>query len=203
MYASSTVGPMLVKPQAIRRLWPTITNGCPGRLTPATSKSPECRCTSYHKLGIWCPRCISFESSGFPETVCAPETTQLFDPMGKSSFRNSGASIGSCFHSSSALFSDVPIEVTEDGEGLFSSGGTWSSAGIGCVGGGCGHELFTYRSAVSSGPNFARIVSRVSAACGLVLSVETIWSAIRMESSTLHAFGEYRSTRNSSGKVCL
>src|SRR5258708_3877342 len=29
---------------------------------------------------IWCPRCISFESRGFPETVCAPETTQLLDP---------------------------------------------------------------------------------------------------------------------------
>src|SRR5690349_12609908 len=127
---------MLVKPQAIRRLWPTITNGCPGRLTPATSKSPERRCTSYQKFGIWWPRCISFESSGFPETVCAPETTQLFDPMGKSSFRNSGARIGNLTQSSSALLlSETGIEVTDDGEGLSSSGGAWSSAGMACVGG--------------------------------------------------------------------
>ncbi len=45
----------------------------------------QCRCASYHRFGIWWPRCISFDSSGFPVTVCAPETTQSFDPFtGKS-----------------------------------------------------------------------------------------------------------------------
>jgi hypothetical protein len=28
------------------------------------------RCAANHKFGIWWSRCISFESSGFPETVC-------------------------------------------------------------------------------------------------------------------------------------
>ena len=32
------------------------------------------------ELGIWWSRCMSFERSGFPDTVCCPETTQLFDP---------------------------------------------------------------------------------------------------------------------------
>ena len=41
------------------------------------------RCASNHKFGIWWSRCISFDSSGFPETVCSPETAQLFDPARK------------------------------------------------------------------------------------------------------------------------
>jgi hypothetical protein len=39
MKSSSTVGPTLVNPQPMRWLWPTITNGTPGSVTPATSKS--------------------------------------------------------------------------------------------------------------------------------------------------------------------
>src|SRR5208283_903471 len=110
MKSSSTVGPTLVNPQPMRWLWPTMTKGTPGRVTPATSKlklpglvtgAPGCesaspgfvprfeipvsgiaafRCASYHKFGIWWLRCISFDSRGFPETVCRPDTTQLFDP---------------------------------------------------------------------------------------------------------------------------
>src|ERR1700733_9004732 len=53
----------------------------PGNVTPATSSVPECRCASYHRFGIWWPRCISFDNSGLPVTVCAPETTQSFDPF--------------------------------------------------------------------------------------------------------------------------
>ena len=66
----------------MRWLWPTMTNGTPGSVTPATSKLPLVvfRCASNHRFGIWWSRCISFDSSGFPETVCCPETTQLFDP---------------------------------------------------------------------------------------------------------------------------
>src|SRR5450631_3464058 len=58
-----------------------MTYGIPGSVTPATSSVPECRCASYQRLGIWWPRCMSFESSGLPVTVCAPETTQSFDPF--------------------------------------------------------------------------------------------------------------------------
>jgi hypothetical protein len=35
---------------------------------------------------------MSFERRGFPDTVCAPETTQLLDPMGTTSSRNNGVS---------------------------------------------------------------------------------------------------------------
>src|ERR1039457_6247686 len=84
MKSSSTVGPTLVNPQPMRWLWPTITNGTPGSVTPATSKSPDFvfvfRCASNHRFGIWWLRCISLESRGLPETVCRPDTTQLFDP---------------------------------------------------------------------------------------------------------------------------
>ena len=92
-----------MNPQPMRWLWPTMTNGIPGSVTPATSKFAAVialfvaafvsllvplfilRCASNHKFGIWWLRCISFDSSGFPETVCAPETTQLFDPGRKES----------------------------------------------------------------------------------------------------------------------
>jgi len=32
-----------------------------------------------HRLGIWCPRCISFGSSRLARNRVRPETTQLFD----------------------------------------------------------------------------------------------------------------------------
>src|ERR1019366_9573341 len=86
MKSSSPGGPTLVNPQPIRWLWPTITKGIPGSVTPATSKLPVfvgvvvLRWASNHRFGIWWSRCISFDSSGFPETVCCPEMTQLLDP---------------------------------------------------------------------------------------------------------------------------
>src|SRR5271157_52832 len=80
MYTSSTFGPKLVNPQAMERLCPTMTNGTPGSVTPATSKSPAVRWASYQTLGICKSRCISLESSGLPDAVCAPDTTQLLDP---------------------------------------------------------------------------------------------------------------------------
>src|SRR5258708_13219628 len=80
MKRSCTSGLRLVKPQAMRWLCPTLMKGRPGKEKPSTLKSPECSCTSYHTPGTRCGKCISFESSGLPETVCAPETTQLFDP---------------------------------------------------------------------------------------------------------------------------
>src|SRR4051812_6783032 len=64
----------------MRWLWPTITKGVPGRVTPATSKLPLFKCAANHRFGIWWSRCMSFESKGFPVTVCDPETTQLLEP---------------------------------------------------------------------------------------------------------------------------
>src|SRR5208283_3039664 len=104
------VGPTLVNPQPMRWLWPTITNGTPGSVTPATSKlllfivaavavavavvaAVVFRCAANHRFGIWWSRCISFDSSGFPETVCCPETTQLFDP-GRNNSASSTSSVG-------------------------------------------------------------------------------------------------------------
>src|SRR6476619_5214475 len=80
MNKSCTSGLRLVNPQAMRWLCPTLMKGRPGREKPSTLKSPEWSWTSYHTPGTRCGKCISLESSGLPETVCAPETTQLFDP---------------------------------------------------------------------------------------------------------------------------
>src|SRR6476469_8216835 len=80
MNRSCTSGFRLVNPQAMRWLCPTLMNGRPGREKPSMLKSPEWSCSSYHTPGTRCGKCMSFESSGLPETVCAPDTTQLFEP---------------------------------------------------------------------------------------------------------------------------
>src|SRR5690349_20565140 len=80
MNRSCTSGLRLVNPQAMRWLCPTLMKGRPGREKPSTLKSPEWSCTSYHTPGTRCGKCISLESSGLPETVSAPEMTQLFEP---------------------------------------------------------------------------------------------------------------------------
>src|SRR6476660_8023893 len=80
MHRSCTSGLRLVNPQAMRWLCPTLMKGSPGREKPSILKSPEWSCTSYHTPGTRWGKCISLESSGLPETVCAPESTQLFDP---------------------------------------------------------------------------------------------------------------------------
>src|SRR6476646_3036559 len=80
MKRSCTSGLRFVNPQAMRWLCPTLMKGSPGREKPSTLKSPEWSCTSYQTPGTRCGKCISFDSSGLPETVCAPESTQLFDP---------------------------------------------------------------------------------------------------------------------------
>src|SRR5712671_8106868 len=64
----------------MRWLCPATTNGSPGKETPATSNWPVLRCTSYQTLGMEWSRCMSFESSGLPLTVCAPETTHSLEP---------------------------------------------------------------------------------------------------------------------------
>ena len=70
----------LVSPQAMKRLRPIAMAGAPGSVAPMTSKSPAERCARYQSEGIWAPRCGSLASSGLPEAVIVPSTTQLFDP---------------------------------------------------------------------------------------------------------------------------
>ena len=69
------------------RLWPITTPGMPAKVKPLTSKGQsastvrQCRPIWYQTPGIEVLRCGSLASSGLPEAVCSPETTQLFDPM--------------------------------------------------------------------------------------------------------------------------
>ncbi len=182
----------------MRWLWPTITNGIPGSVTPATSKLPVVvfRCASNHRFGIWWLRCISFESSGFPETVCAPETTQLFDPGRKASASSKSASgatgVSPVLPGEDAWLSTSTLETRVERKSderrseaspeisrLFPPSGSTSSSSSSSsslllaagspsirrtsVGVRSRQDEFTYRSAVNSGPSFARIFSRVSA----------------------------------------
>src|SRR5208282_2331594 len=238
MKLSSTVGPTLVNPQPMRWLWPTITNGTPGSVTPATSKlllfivvpavvvpAVVFRCAANHRFGIWWSRCISFDSRGFPETVCCPETTQLFDPgrresseyptpeeypapekypapegrpslaqrfsAGKSGTNDSSpggttefartrmSSLATCLPGCKVFVKPDPEDSPEISRPVPPSGSTSSSSSSSSLsllcaagspsirrtstGGRSRQEEFTYRSAVSSGPSFARIFSRSSA----------------------------------------
>src|SRR5262249_15868271 len=49
-------------------------------VAPIASKSPPDRCARYHNDGICASRCGSLASSGFPDAVIVPSTTQLFEP---------------------------------------------------------------------------------------------------------------------------
>ena len=82
-----TSGSRFVIPQAMSRLWPITTPGMPAKVNPLTSKGHS-SFTVLQCSPIWCQmpgmvtfRCGSLASSGLPETVCSPETAQLFDPM--------------------------------------------------------------------------------------------------------------------------
>src|SRR5450759_560222 len=72
MKRSSTSGPTFVTTQAIRALWPRITAGTPGKLTPSTSygqaaETPrQRRPFMYQMPGIWIPRCGSLARSAWP-----------------------------------------------------------------------------------------------------------------------------------------
>ncbi len=63
-----------------------MTKGVPGRVTPAAWKAASgagfaaCRSASYHNSGTLSERCMSFESSGFPEAVREPETAHALEP---------------------------------------------------------------------------------------------------------------------------
>ncbi len=70
----------LVSPQAMNLLRPMATAGAPGSVAPMTSKSPADRCARYQSDGTCAPRCGSLASSGLPDAVIVPSTTQLFEP---------------------------------------------------------------------------------------------------------------------------
>ncbi|MCY1233482.1 hypothetical protein D9M69_342990 [compost metagenome] len=78
---SCTSGAVLVKPHAMRSLCPSTTTGMPGSVAPATSSPGAVMRAKYHSAGACRPRCGSLASIGLPDCVCAPETTQLFEPM--------------------------------------------------------------------------------------------------------------------------
>src|ERR1019366_10241927 len=86
MNRSSTSGPRLVAPQAIRALWPRITSGSPGKLTPVTSNgqaaltTAQCRPFMIQTDGMLMPRCGSWASRAWPVALFEPATTQLFEP---------------------------------------------------------------------------------------------------------------------------
>ena len=61
-------------------LWPAMTMGTPGRVTPAAWKPGASRSAMNQMLGSVRPRCMSLERSGLPEAVWEPETTQLLEP---------------------------------------------------------------------------------------------------------------------------
>ena len=67
----------LVNPQATRLLWPMITNGMPGMVTPVDSKSSPARTWAAYQIeGIPGTRCGSLQRIGRPDAVRSPETTQ-------------------------------------------------------------------------------------------------------------------------------
>src|SRR5258708_37974201 len=99
---------------------------------------------------------MSFESSGFPETVCAPDTTQSLEPMGSTWFRNSGGSRGDWFQFADGnLACDEESEVTAAGEDSFSSAGVRSIGGAGFVGGRSRQGVLLERAAGQLGPSVA------------------------------------------------
>src|SRR6476646_1304707 len=155
MNKSCTSGLRLVNPQAMRWLCPTLMKGSPGREKPSTLKSPEWSCTSYHTPGTRCGKCISFDSSGLPETVCAPESTQLFDPGRQASQESSfmcGKNRGEVIRGDSLIFFAGAVV------GRFCAGALAIPASL--AGGWSCHESSGYKSAISSGESLAPIFSR-------------------------------------------
>src|SRR5713226_956878 len=103
---------------------------------------------------------MSFDSSGLPETVCAPDTTQLLEP----NTRGGSESTSRAHEDLGAAGTNAPSATELSGaESRSPSLLCSSNLGRGTVGGRSRQEEFTYKSAVSSGPSLARIFSRVSA----------------------------------------
>ncbi len=103
----------LVKPQAIRSLWPMTTPGSPAKVNPATSNGQaaestrQCRPIWYQMPGMDGSRCGSLASSGLPVVVCAPDTTHEFEPMPSPSPSRAGTAASAVVAALSAVFSGV------------------------------------------------------------------------------------------------
>src|SRR6185312_5238082 len=76
-----------VSPHAMYLFRPMTTAGAPGSVAPMTSKSPADRCARYQSDGICASRCGSLASSGLPDAVIVPSTTQLLEPSADPSGR--------------------------------------------------------------------------------------------------------------------
>ncbi len=74
-------GPVFVAPHATWSLRPMTTNGMPGNVAPITFVVGVDTCARYQIDGAVSDRCGSFASSGLPDAVRAPDTTQSFEPM--------------------------------------------------------------------------------------------------------------------------
>src|SRR5690606_32991348 len=80
-YRSVTSWARLVKPQAIRSLWPITTPGTPENVNPLTRWPQEqCRPIWYQIPGMLTPRCGSLASNGAPVAVRSPCSTQELEP---------------------------------------------------------------------------------------------------------------------------
>src|SRR6476646_11764214 len=157
MNKSCTSGLRLVNPQAMRWLCPTLMKGSPGREKPSTLKSPEWSCTSYHTPGTRCGKCISFDSSGLPETVCAPESTQLFEPGRQASHESS---LFMCGRERGGECGESWLAFLRMFAGGFCIGAELLVVPASLAGGWSCHESGGYKSAISSGENLAPIFSR-------------------------------------------
>src|SRR5438270_4211171 len=168
----------------MRWLCPTLMNGTPGREKPSMLKSPEWSCSSYQTPGTRCGRCISFESSGLPETVCAPETTQLFDPG-----RQASHSSSSCRRTPACRSENPGAEKLVRCAGLPGVAGLLCGNPASLAGGWSCHESGGYKSAISSGESLVPIFSRQYSVSNCGLSNWLMPMPISRESVTVHACG--------------
>jgi hypothetical protein len=96
MYVSVTSMRCWVAPNAMCRLWPRMTYGAPGRLSPWMSNPPPRRSIGCHTDGASRPRCGSLARIGRPFAVCRPPMTHEFEPRSPLRF-NASAIRGACF----------------------------------------------------------------------------------------------------------
>ena len=100
MKTSCTSGPVLVKPHASVSLRPSTTSGTPASVAPTTlivaaPGRSSARWARYQVEGAVSRKCGSLASSGLPERVRAPETTQLLEAPPP--IRSSTGSRAACF----------------------------------------------------------------------------------------------------------
>src|SRR5437660_2520495 len=132
---------------------------------------------------------MSLLKRGLPLTVCAPDTTQLFDPGRHASHSRSPSRFllcraGRCWL---RLLFDCCSGVS-GGSGTESVGAPSSAA---LAGGRSRHELAGYKSAINSGESLALIFSRQYSMPYCWFSNLLMLSPTRTESPTVQGFGLY------------